>query len=154
MYLYNLTLQKPTAIVHAIYGNFSAPKVQEIIVTRGHNLELLRPDEVGHMHSVLSTEVFGSIRSISTFRLTGIKLCFRCLLTYVGGSRDYIILGTDSGRIIIVEYNAQLNVFEKVHQETFGRSGCRRIIPGQYLAADPKGRAVMIGVYCITKCVY
>lgn len=29
--------------------------------------------------------------------------------------------------------------------ETFGKSGCRRIVPGQMLAADPKGRAVMIG---------
>lgn len=33
----------------------------------------------------------------------------------------------------------------QVHQETFGKSGCRRIVPGQYLAVDPKGRAVMIG---------
>ena len=32
-----------------------------------------------------------------------------------------------------------------MHQETFGKSGCRRIVPGQYLAVDPKGRAVMIG---------
>lgn len=29
--------------------------------------------------------------------------------------------------------------------ETFGKSGCRRIVPGQYLAMDPCGRAVMIG---------
>lgn len=33
----------------------------------------------------------------------------------------------------------------QVHMETFGKSGCRRIVPGQYLAIDPKGRAVMIG---------
>ena len=32
-----------------------------------------------------------------------------------------------------------------MHQETFGKSGCRRIVPGQYLAVDPKGRAIMIG---------
>ena len=30
------------------------------------------------------------------------------------------------------------NMFDKTHQETFGRSGCRRIVPGQFLAADPK----------------
>ena len=29
--------------------------------------------------------------------------------------------------------------------ETFGKSGCRRIVPGQYLAVDPKGRAIMVG---------
>ena len=38
-------------------------------------------------------------------------------------------------------------VFSQVHQETFGKSGCRRIVPGQFLAVDPKGRAVMIGKY-------
>jgi len=58
---------------------------------------------------------------------------------------DFIVIGSDSGRIVILEYNPVKNVFEKVHQETFGKSGCRRIVPGQYLATDPKGRAVMIG---------
>ncbi len=58
---------------------------------------------------------------------------------------DYIVIGSDSGRIVILEYIPAKNTFEKVHQETFGKSGCRRIVPGQYLAIDPKGRAVMIG---------
>lgn len=31
-----------------------------------------------------------------------------------------------------------------MHVETFGKTGCRRIVPGQYLAADPQGRAIMI----------
>lgn len=39
----------------------------------------------------------------------------------------------------------------QVHQETFGKSGCRRIVPGQYLAIDPKGRAIMIGELRIIK---
>ena len=60
-------------------------------------------------------------------------------------SLDYIVLGSDSGRIVIIEYDPVKNVFEKVHQETYGKSGCRRIVPGQYLAVDPKGRALMIG---------
>ena len=63
----------------------------------------------------------------------------------LGSNKDYIVVGSDSGRIVILEYNPQKNLFEKVHQETFGKSGCRRIVPGQYLAADPKGRAIMIG---------
>ncbi|MEQ2209356.1 hypothetical protein XENOCAPTIV_029007 [Xenoophorus captivus] len=57
---------------------------------------------------------------------------------------DYIVVGSDSGRIVILEYHPSKNQFEKVHQETFGKSGCRRIVPGQFLAVDPKGRAVMI----------
>lgn len=58
---------------------------------------------------------------------------------------DYIVVGSDSGRIVILEYLPSKNVLDKVHQETFGKSGCRRIVPGQYLAIDPKGRAIMIG---------
>lgn len=57
---------------------------------------------------------------------------------------DYLVVGSDSGRIVILEYNPTKNVFDKVHQETYGKSGCRRIVPGQYMAIDPKGRAVMI----------
>ena len=41
----------------AVYGNFSAPKAQEIIVSRGKVLELLRPDETGRLQTILSTEV-------------------------------------------------------------------------------------------------
>lgn len=58
---------------------------------------------------------------------------------------DYVVVGSDSGRIAILEYNQPKNQFERIHMETFGKSGCRRIVPGQYLAIDPKGRAVMIG---------
>lgn len=58
---------------------------------------------------------------------------------------DYIVVGSDSGRIVILEYLPSKNILDKVHQETFGKSGCRRIVPGQYLAIDPKGRAIMIG---------
>ena len=39
-------------------------------------------------------------------------------------------------------------------QETFGKSGCRRIVPGQYLATDPKGRATMLGAVEKQKFVY
>lgn len=60
-----------------------------------------------------------------------------------------MVVGSDSGRIVILEYNPSKNILEKVHQETFGKSGCRRIVPGQYLAVDPKGRAVMIGMYSV-----
>jgi splicing factor 3B subunit 3 len=41
-----------------------------------------------------------------------------------------------------------------VHKETFGKTGCRRVTPGQYLAVDPKGRAIMIGAIEKQKLVY
>ncbi|OCH91653.1 hypothetical protein OBBRIDRAFT_792005 [Obba rivulosa] len=142
MHLYNLTLQPPTAITHAVAGNFSGSRQQEIIVSRGTRLELLRPDpQSGKVFTVVTSDVFGSIRSLAAFRLTG-------------GTKDYAILGSDSGRIVILEYEPKTSSFTKVHQETFGKSGARRIVPGQYLATDPKGRSVMIGAMEKAKLVY
>jgi splicing factor 3B subunit 3 len=72
MHLYNLTLQPPTAITQAIVGNFSGARQQEIIVARGTRLELLRPDvQTGKVSTVVASDVFGSIRSLTAFRLTG-----------------------------------------------------------------------------------
>lgn len=53
-----------------------------------------------------------------------------------------------------MEYNPAKNCFERVHQETYGKTGCRRIVPGEYLAADPKGRAVLVGAVERQKLVY
>lgn len=66
------------------------------------------------------------------------------LMTLANTSVDYILVGTDSGRITTLEYLPDENRFQRVHLETFGKSGVRRAIPGQYLAVDPKGRACMI----------
>ena len=66
---------------------------------------------------VSSQEIFGIIRSIAAFRLTG-------------NNRDYVVVGSDSGRIVILIFDNEKNIFDKVHQETFGKTGCRRIVPG------------------------
>lgn len=139
--LYHLTLQKPTAITKAVYGNFSNAKAQEIIVAKGQVLELLRADKQGKLNLILSKDVFGIIRSIATFRLTG-------------SSKDYVAIGSDSGRLVILEYKNEKNDFVRVHCETYGKSGVRRIVPGEYIAVDPKGRALMIGAIEKQKFVY
>ena len=56
-----------------------------------------------------------------------------------GDKQDHVIIGSDAGRIVILKFDKSRGVFKKVHQETFGKSGCRRIVPGQYLATDPAG---------------
>ena len=138
MFLYNLTLQKGGGVKCAVYGNFSAPKAQEIVVSRNKVLELLRPDESGKMQTIVSTEVFGVIRSLAAFRLTG-------------ANRDYLVCGSDSGRIVVLQYDKGIGS-TRCTEETFGKSGCRRIVPGQFLCVDPKGRAIMIAAISWSTC--
>ncbi|KAI6202789.1 hypothetical protein M3Y94_00480800 [Aphelenchoides besseyi] len=117
-------------------------KSQEICVARGHTLQLLHCDNKAGKISVLcSHDVFGVIRSLLAFRLTG-------------SNKDYIAVGSDSGRVVVLEYNPDKRCFDRVHQETYGKTGCRRVIPGQYLATDPKGRAILVGAVERQKLVY
>ena len=141
MHLYNVTLQRPGTCQTAINGNFSGPKVQEIVVSKGTAIELLRPDQHGKLKSIAFRECFGIVRSMSAFRLAG-------------ANRDHVVVGSDSGRIVVLKFDKEKNQFEQVHKETFGKSGVRRVVPGQFCCIDPKGRAVMLAAVEKQKVVY
>jgi splicing factor 3B subunit 3 len=150
MHLMNITLQEGSAITHAVYGNFCGTKSQDIVCSSGSNLRLLQtqaPNVVAdaavsrQLQTVHTQNIYGVVRSLLPFRLTG-------------GTKDYLVVGTDSGKITVLEFIVESSKWEVRHSETFGKTGCRRITPGQYLAADPKGRAIMIGAVEKQKLVY
>ncbi|KAM0343269.1 hypothetical protein ACHAPU_008719 [Fusarium lateritium] len=142
MFLYSLTVQPPTNVTQAVLGQFAGTREQLIITAAGSQLSLLRPDpSQGKVITLLSHDVFGIIRSIAAFRLAG-------------SNKDYLIIASDSGRITIIEYIPSENRFQRLHLETFGKSGVRRVIPGEYLACDPKGRACLIASTEKNKLVY
>ncbi|KAG5751836.1 hypothetical protein H9Q70_005526 [Fusarium xylarioides] len=142
MFLYSLSLQPPTAISQAIVGYFSGTKKQQILTVSGSVLTLHHPDPThGKVQPLYSHDLFSIIRSVVSFRLAG-------------SSKDYIIVSSDSGRIAILEYLPSQNRFSRIQLETFGKSGVRRTVPGEYLATDPKGRACMIASIEKSKLVY
>ncbi|KAL1861595.1 hypothetical protein VTK73DRAFT_7003 [Phialemonium thermophilum] len=142
MFLYSLSIQTPTAITQSITGQFAGTKEQLILTVSGSRLALLRPDPtLGRVLKIASHDTFSIIRSIASFRLAG-------------SSKDYIIVASDSGRITILEFLAAPCRFTRLHLESFGRSGVRRVVPGQYLAVDPKGRACLIASVEKNKLVY
>lgn len=55
---------------------------------------------------------------------------------------------------MILTYNTEKQNFTKEHQETYGKSGVRRTIPGEYLAADAVGRCFMLASTEKNKVVY
>lgn len=52
------------------------------------------------------------------------------------------------------EYSQEEHQLKTIHFETYGKSGVRRVVPGEYLAVDPKGRAIMIASAEKNKLVY
>lgn len=54
----------------------------------------------------------------------------------------------------MLTYDAEKNRFNRVHLETYGKSGVRRTVPGQYLASDSRGRCMMLASVEKNKVVY
>ena len=61
-------------------------------MARGSTLELFRPDEgTGKLVSVAAMQTFSVVRSLKTLRLHG-------------ASRDYVVVGSDSGKLSVLEF--------------------------------------------------
>ncbi len=54
------------------------------------------------MQVVYRQEVFGLIRKLISFRLLGMQ-------------KDFLVTGSDSGRIVILEFDNEVNRFVKIH---------------------------------------
>lgn len=123
-----------TSITHMVQGSFTAPRQQELITATATSLELHRlhskhPEPV--LIPLFRSQLFAQVRCLSSFRLPATR-------------QDYLILTSDAGTLTILIPHLPSQTFRRVHCEPFGRTGCRRIIPAQYLACDPNGRACMV----------
>ncbi|TIC28406.1 hypothetical protein E3Q11_01879 [Wallemia mellicola] len=140
LHLYNLTLEDPQNINESIVGQFSGTKSQEIAVNKSNILEIYRLNlETIKLELIASSRLFSIIRSIKAFKLTGSK-------------KDFIVVSSDSGKLTVLELVGDKLVV--LHSETYGKTGVRRIIPGQFLTCDPKGRSLMIASLDKSKLVY
>ncbi len=100
MHLYSLTLHQATAINYAARGSFSAPGHTELVVAKGKILALYRIEN-DRIDLVYSEEVFGLIRSVMAFRVLGME-------------KDFVVVGSDSGRIVVLDFDPIKNKFVKI----------------------------------------
>ncbi|KNC55769.1 CPSF A subunit [Thecamonas trahens ATCC 50062] len=141
-YLYHLTLTQPTYIPHCVTGSFSGEGKSELVTTTGRSLSLYTTHaESGALELMCATQAFGLITNLATFRLTGSAV-------------DHLLIASDSGKFIILAYEASSAGWKRVHGETYAKSGLRRASPSYHLAAEPRGRAAIIGALEGAKLVY
>ncbi|KAH9254154.1 hypothetical protein BASA81_007743 [Batrachochytrium salamandrivorans] len=144
--LYSLTLQPPSSISQAVGGSFSSPNAHEFCVVRGESmLEILEQNsKTGKLQTLYRENVFGKVRSLASLRLNGHR-------------HDLIVLTSDSGKLSILRFTtgaAAGGGFERLYCESFGKSGVRRAVPGEYIAVDPQGRCLMIAAVEKDKLVF
>lgn len=141
MRLYHLTTTAPCGGTVLASGSFSASRKQEIVVGSGTHLHLYRRLKSGVLHPAITTPVFGLIRALGVFRLPGT-------------ARDFLAVTSDSGCVTVLRADPLRSTFVPVANEAFGRTGARRTVPGEYLAVDPQGRALMVAAVERQKFVY
>lgn len=146
---YSLTLEASSATQAAVTCNVIPglkTQDQQIFEACGPRILVRRIHENADrtevkVSTVVEQDVFGIVRGVAAFRIPGT-------------STDQLILSSDSGRLTMLNYDAAKNAFKRIHQETFGKSGIRRTVPGQYLASDPRGRCCMLASAEKNKVVY
>lgn len=143
LYLYNLTLKSPSLTAKSIVGQFSGKKKsQELVLATSTTIEVYKPNaETGKVEKIKQQNVFGIVQDIEKIRL-------------VGTQKDLLVITSDSGNIVVAEYNEETCKFIPVVQEPHSKNGLGRLTPGEYLCVDPQNRAVMLGAIERNKLVY
>lgn len=146
MNLYSLSIQEPTTITHLAQGSLLSSKSQDLILVRGSQIiELFNQSKkTDQLELVLRNDTFSQVRNVMTYRP-------------VGNLKDYLVICSDSGKLTIVEHvkdEFERSSLRVIVQETMCKSGCRRIAPGEFLAKDPKGRAIILASTEKNKLIY
>ncbi len=151
MYLGNVTIKQSTTVSHSIVGNFTSPNRTDLIIVKGisrlelihfeHQISSSLSSSLFQYETLISLETFSHIRKITPIKDTYSK-------------KDNIVVLSDSGKLIIFEVDITKRKFKIINQEIYGKTGCRRLTPGEYLAIDNKSRAIMIGGIEKEKFVY
>ena len=153
MYLGNIEIKKSTTVSHSIVGNFISPNKTDLIIVKGISRIELIYIESSHFSftspftnslkfkTIISLETFSHIRKIASIKDSYSK-------------KDNIVVLSDSGKLVIFEVDSDKGKFKRINQEIYGKTGCRRLTPGEYLAIDNKSRAIMIGGIEKEKFVY
>jgi len=143
MKLLDVRLKPSSSVLQSVMGDFLSGKSQQICVAKaGGVLELydlhLTEQGITQLKLLQRLETHSILRSVATVRLTGEK-------------RDLVAVSSDAGAWTLLDWTAP----EKLCQATvFGKMGCRRSTPGEYIASDPKGRAVLVSAIEKRKLVY
>jgi len=155
MKLLDVRLKPATAIVSSVSGEFTGPGRQEIVVLRtGGTIEvhrIVQDDTGGDEDDDEEEEPRTFLKLVARVETRSILRCCAAV-RFPGEKRDVLAVTADGGALSVLDFlDGQCKI---VHCVVFGKTGCRRSTPGQYVAADPKGRALMVSAIEKRKLVY
>lgn len=143
LFLYHLTVRGPSLSIQSVFGLFSgAKKAQELVLATPTTIEVWRPDaDSGKIDKLCVQNTFGVVQSIAKIRPPG-------------SQKDFLAIASDSGKMVVAEYNPDKEQFVPVVQEPHSKNGVTRLNPGAYLCVDPNNRALMVSAIQKNKLLY
>jgi splicing factor 3B subunit 3 len=130
--LLHVSLSKSGACVLSAFGDFTGRgDNSELLIVRPGALELYNIDDTGKLNCINVTPIFAVVRSASVVRPK-----------FLG--RDAVLLGSDSGYISESYYELSIKGWKIIATAGYGRAGCLKDTPGQYLAGCKHGGSVMV----------
>ncbi len=146
--LLHSTLQLCTGILKVAGGSFSAPDMTEFVAVRDDSLVLFRvykataEDEEDTHETVSTTKLYAVVRDICSFQLPD-------------SAQHLVAVGSDTGCFDLYGYDSAVDQFVQVLRHPYGRIGCRRAVPGQYVLAQPTdATSIMVGALEQSKLIY
>ena len=158
MKLMDCRLQGATAWVTTVAGSFTAAGRAEVCA--------LAADGVLKLWEMVAPKGNDDEDEDDTMRL---RFCGRAAthsilrsavaVRHTGETTDLLAVGSDSGALSLVQWrrasdDAAEATLHIIHVVDFGKTAVRRGVPGQYVAADPAGRALCVAAVEKTKLVY
>lgn len=133
LWLYNLRLRPPSNTFTSVIGHFSGDKKnQELVLATNCTLEVYRLNrQTSKLEKFQNQKVLSLIQRIEKVRL-------------VGTQTDLLALTADSGTLTLSRLDKTSKRFVPVAQHPHSKPALRRLTPGEYLYAEPRGRAILV----------
>lgn len=168
--LIDVTLKSSSSIICSYMGDFTGTHngaAQEILLIKtGGLVELYAIDVVSSSTKEDAEEEEEEEQMVSLRLMARVEtrsiLRQAVPIRLTGSKRDAVGIVSDSGALSVIDFSTSdeaggNNVIvtpKLLHCPTYGNTGCRRGTPGQYLAADPKGRALLVAAVEKRKLIY
>jgi len=168
--LTDTTLRHSSNVIASFMGDFTGQHGGVV----GHEVVLLKTGGLVELYMLDTTnltktgedgDVAGNSVTLKLMSRVETRSILRSGVTIrpTGSKRDVMAITSDSGALCILEFDAKESgssgitssvEVRRLHCPTYGNTGCRRGTPGQHVASDPKGRAIMVAAIEKRKLVY
>lgn len=128
-----VSAQKPTAITHAVTGNFTGPDDLNLIVAKTTRIEIHLLTSDG-LKPLLDVNIYGRIATMSLFRASKQK-------------QDFLFISTERYDIMVIRYNSSTGeIITEASGNVSERVG-RPVDSGQITMVDPDSRLIFLHIY-------